>query len=313
MRKKKKMLLNKIYLENLVEKNKIYSKQGKIASYIPELSKAREDNLGVYVVVKNGVEIGIGNYNMIFSIQSISKILTFILAVLDRGEDEIFSKIGSEPSGDAFNSIIKLEVSKLKKPYNPMINAGAIGISSMIMGETSTERVERILKLVRLLAGNEEIHLMNEIYKSEKETGFKNIGIAYLLKNEGIIEGDVEVALDTYFKQCSIGITAKDLAHIGFCLANKGKNSKGEVLLPEKICRYAISLMTTCGLYDGSGDFALKCGIPTKSGVGGGLLSSVPNSLGIGFFSPPLDENGNSLVGIKFLIDLSNELELSIF
>lgn len=137
------MLLDKSYIESLVEKNRIYYKQGKVANYIPELSKMKADQLGVYIVGKNGLEIGIGDYNTIFSIQSISKILTFILAILDRGEEKVFSKIGSEPSGDAFNSIIKLEVSKLKKPYNPMINAGAIGISSMIYGETSTERVEK--------------------------------------------------------------------------------------------------------------------------------------------------------------------------
>lgn len=307
------MLLDKSYIESLVEKNRIYYKQGKVANYIPELSKMKADQLGVYIVGKNGLEIGIGDYNTIFSIQSISKILTFILAILDRGEEKVFSKIGSEPSGDAFNSIIKLEVSKLKKPYNPMINAGAIGISSMIYGETSTERVEKVLKLARLLANNQDINIMEEIYKSEKETGFRNMGIAYFLKNEGIIEGDVEVALDTYFKQCSIGITTRDLANIAFCLANRGRNIKGDVILPEKVCRYAVSLMTTCGLYDGSGNFALKCGIPTKSGVGGGLLSSVPGSLGIGVFSPPLDENGNSLVGIKFLTELSDSLKLSIF
>lgn len=307
------MLLDKSYIESLVEKNRIYYKQGKVANYIPELSKMKADQLGVYIVGKNGLEIGIGDYNTIFSIQSISKILTFILAILDRGEEKVFSKIGSEPSGDAFNSIIKLEVSKLKKPYNPMINAGAIGISSMIYGETSTERVEKVLKLARLLANNQDINIMDEIYKSEKETGFRNMGIAYFLKNEGIIEGDVEVALDTYFKQCSIGITTRDLANIAFCLANRGRNIKGDVILPEKVCRYAVSLMTTCGLYDGSGNFALKCGIPTKSGVGGGLLSSVPGSLGIGVFSPPLDENGNSLVGIKFLTELSDNLKLSIF
>lgn len=307
------MLLDKSYIESLVEKNRIYYKQGKVANYIPELSKMKADQLGVYIVGKNGLEIGIGDYNTIFSIQSISKILTFILAILDRGEEKVFSKIGSEPSGDAFNSIIKLEVSKLKKPYNPMINAGAIGISSMIYGETSTERVEKVLKLARLLANNQDINIMDEICKSEKETGFRNMGIAYFLKNEGIIEGDVEVALDTYFKQCSIGITTRDLANIAFCLANRGRNIKGDVILPEKVCRYAVSLMTTCGLYDGSGNFALKCGIPTKSGVGGGLLSSVPGSLGIGVFSPPLDENGNSLVGIKFLTELSDNLKLSIF
>lgn len=307
------MLLDKSYIESLLEKNRIYYKQGKVANYIPELSKMKADQLGVYIVGKNGLEIGIGDYNTIFSIQSISKILTFILAILDRGEEKVFSKIGSEPSGDAFNSIIKLEVSKLKKPYNPMINAGAIGISSMIYGETSTERVEKVLKLARLLANNQDINIMDEIYKSEKETGFRNMGIAYFLKNEGIIEGDVEVALDTYFKQCSIGITTRDLANIAFCLANRGRNIKGDVILPEKVCRYAVSLMTTCGLYDGSGNFALKCGIPTKSGVGGGLLSSVPGSLGIGVFSPPLDENGNSLVGIKFLTELSDSLKLSIF
>lgn len=307
------MLLDKSYIESLVEKNRIYYKQGKVANYIPELSKMKADQLGVYIVGKNGLEIGIGDYNTIFSIQSISKILTFILAILDRGEEKVFSKIGSEPSGDAFNSIIKLEVSKLKKPYNPMINAGAIGISSMIYGETSTERVEKVLKLARLLANNQDINIMDEIYKSEKETGFRNMGIAYFLKNEGIIEGDVEVALDTYFKQCSIGITTRDLANIAFCLANRGRNIKGDVILPEKVCRYAVSLMTTCGLYDSSGNFALKCGIPTKSGVGGGLLSSVPGSLGIGVFSPPLDENGNSLVGIKFLTELSDSLKLSIF
>lgn len=300
-------------LNRLVKKNIPETKLGTVASYIPELDKARKDALGIYIIDNEGNEYFSGDYEIKFTIQSISKIVALMLAILDNGEEYVFSKVGMEPTGDPFNSITKLETSREKKPYNPLINAGAIAVSSMIKGKDARDRFERLLDFFKKLSEDETLDVNYKIYCGESETGNRNRAMGYFLKGEGIIEGNVEDALDIYFKQCSIEVTAKTLAKIGLFLANNGKLSTGEIVITPKIATIVKTLMVTCGMYDSSGEFAVRAGIPSKSGVGGGILSVVPGKMGIGVYGPSLDKKGNSIAGISLLEDLSTELNLTIF
>lgn len=300
-------------LNRLVKKNIPETKLGTVASYIPELDKAKKDALGIYIIDNEGNEYFSGDYETKFTIQSISKIVALMLAILDNGEEYVFSKVGMEPTGDPFNSITKLETSRERKPYNPLINAGAIAVSSMIKGKDARDRFERLLDFFKKISEDETLDVNYKIYCGESETGNRNRAMGYFLKGEGIIEGNVEDALDIYFKQCSIEVTAKTLAKIGLFLANNGKLSTGEIVITPKIATIVKTLMVTCGMYDSSGEFAVRAGIPSKSGVGGGILSVVPGKMGIGVYGPSLDKKGNSIAGISLLEDLSTELNLTIF
>lgn len=300
-------------LNRLVKKNISETKLGTVASYIPELDKAKKDALGIYIIDNEGNEYFSGDYETKFTIQSISKIVALMLAILDNGEEYVFSKVGMEPTGDPFNSITKLETSREKKPYNPLINAGAIAVSSMIKGKDARDKFERLLDFFKKISEDETLDVNYKIYCGESETGNRNRAMGYFLKGEGIIEGNVEDALDIYFKQCSIEVTAKTLAKIGLFLANNGKLSTGETVITPKIATIVKTLMVTCGMYDSSGEFAVRAGIPSKSGVGGGILSVVPGKMGIGVYGPSLDKKGNSIAGVALLEDLSTELNLTIF
>ena len=236
-----------------------------------------------------------------------------MLAIMDKGEDKVFKKIGMEPTDEPFNSFYKLDLPQGKKPSNPMINLGAIVTTSLIYGN-GEERFNRLLTIIRKITQNDNINYNREVYMSEKETGDKNRAMAYLLKDKGLIEGDVEGILDAYFKQCSIEINSIDLAKIGIFFANKCKVlATKERLCDDKIANLIMVRMTTCGMYDFSGEYAVRVGIPSKSGVAGGILGVVPNRFGGGVYRPALDEHGNSIVGYGILRDLSKELNLSIF
>lgn len=300
-------------VDKLVKKNIPEAKQGTVASYIPELDKARKDALGLYIIDVEGNEYYSGDWDTKFTIQSISKIVTLMLAILDNGEEYVFSKVGMEPTGDPFNSIKKLETSSRRKPYNPLINAGAIAIASMIKGKDVRDRFQRLLDFFRKISEDETLDVNYKIYCGESETGNRNRAMGYFLKGDGIIEGNVEDALDIYFKQCSIEVTAKTLAKIALFLANNGKLSNGETVITPRIATIVKTLMVTCGMYDSSGEFAVRAGIPSKSGVGGGILSVVPGKMGIGVYGPSLDKKGNSIAGVLLLEDLSSELNLTIF
>lgn len=300
-------------LDKLIEKNIPETKLGTVANYIPELDKARKDALGIYIIDNEGNEYFSGDYDIKFTIQSISKIVALMLAILDNGEEYVFSKVGMEPTGDPFNSITKLETSGEKKPYNPLINAGAIAISSMIKGKDARDKFQRLLEFFRKISEDETLDVNYKIYCGESETGNRNRAMGYFLKGDGIIEGNVEDALDVYFKQCSIEVTAKTLARMGLFLANNGKLNTGEEVINQRIATIVKTLMVTCGMYDSSGEFAVRAGIPSKSGVGGGILSVVPGKMGIGVYGPSLDKKGNSIAGVTLLEDLSKELNLTIF
>lgn len=301
-------------LKRLVDKNKIYGKEGKLASYIPALLKADVNDLGIAIVNLDGDEYFAGNCDQKFTIQSISKIVSLMIALQDNGKGNVFKKVNVEPTGEGFNSIVKLETTETGRPYNPMINAGAIVTTSLIKGRTEEEKLKKLIDFMKKATNNPDITINEEVYISEKLTGNRNRALAYFMKSSGILDGNVEEVLDLYFRQCSIEANAKDLARLGAVLANDGIIPwSGEKLIDKEICKIVKSIMVTCGMYDASGEFAVRIGIPAKSGVGGGIIASVPKSMGIGVYGPALDEKGNSIAGLKVLEDLSRELNLSIF
>ncbi|MEY8303670.1 glutaminase A [Anaerosalibacter bizertensis] len=301
-------------LDELVEKNRHLANKGRVADYIPALKKANPEDLGICIIDMKGKTYTSGDYKTKFTIQSISKTISLMLAIMDNGAEEVFKKVGMEPTGDAFNSMYKLETEGVSKPLNPMINAGAIAIASLIKGENSEEKFVRLLNLFRKITCNEKLDLNEEVYISEKRTGHKNRAMAYLLKDMGVLKGDVEEVLDVYFKQCSIEVDCIDIANIGLFLANRGKIlTTGEVVTTDHIARIVKTFMVTCGMYNSSGEFAIRVGIPAKSGVAGGIMASVPHRMGIGIYGPALDEKGNSVAGYGLIEDLSRKLNLSIF
>ncbi|QSX05812.1 glutaminase A [Sedimentibacter sp. zth1] len=301
-------------LNTILESSKIFTQEGNVATYIPELSKANPNNLGICVVALDGKEYYSGDYDKKFTMQSISKIITLMLALMDNGEEKVFSYVGAEPTGDSFNSIANLEVKNIHKPYNPMINAGAIMTTSLIIGQTIEEKIGRILDFTRKLSNNNDISIDQNTYFSEKETGDRNRSLAYFMKSYNSMQGKVDDILEIYFQQCSIEVSCIDLARIGAVLANDGVLPwSGERVISKHICRITKTIMVTCGLYDASGEFAIHIGIPAKSGVGGGILGAVPKEMGIGVFGPSLDAKGNSIAGIQMMQKLSKKLNLNIF
>ncbi len=300
-------------MENIVKEIEELYLKGNTAQYIPELAKVNPSDFGVSIAYRKGIIGNIGDYNKKFTIQSISKVITLMLALMDRGEDEVFSLVGKEPTGDPFNSIIKLETYQKKKPLNPMINAGAITITSLINGDTNEEKHSRLINLCKKLTSNNNISMNNDVYTSEKYTGDRNRALAYFLKDNRIINGEVESHLDLYFKQCAIEMNCNDLAMLGLVLSNNGISpTTNEIIIPKRIAKIAKTFMFTCGLYDGSGEFAINAGIPAKSGVGGGILAVAPDELGIGIYGPSLNDRGNSIMGITFLEMLAKELNLGV-
>lgn len=300
-------------LDRLIEKNRHLTKNGKVASYIPKLKSANPNDIGICIADLDGNLYCSGVYNRKFTIQSISKVITLMLAIIDNGEDKVFDKVGMESTDEPFNSFYKLDLSYENKPANPLINSGAIITTSLIKG-SKDEKFNRILQLIKEITGNYTIDYNREVYLSEKATGDRNRAIAYLLKNKGLLEGEVEEVLDTYFKQCSIEVDCRDIARIGVFLANRCRfpNSNRKIF-SDDTAAMLIAIMSTCGMYDFSGEFAARVGIPSKSGVSGGILSVVPNRYGIGVYGPALDKHGNSVVGYGILKDLSKELGLNIF
>jgi glutaminase len=307
-------MYTKSELEQFVEQAKQYARFGKVADYIPALGKADPNDLSIAICTPDGNVIDAGDTTHKVTLQSISKIIALALVLMERGEQEVFRKVGMEPTGDPFNSIAKLEEVQPAKPLNPMINAGALAVTHMIVGASVEERFQRLLQFVRKLAGNPTISYSQEVAQSEFETAFLNRSLCYFLKQHGIINEDVEELMDLYTKQCAIEMTCDDLARIGLIFAMDGRDPlTGEQIMPLDVARICKTFMVTCGMYNASGEFAIKIGIPAKSGVSGGILAAVPGRCGIGIFGPALDEKGNSLTGMKLLELLSKTYSLSIF
>jgi glutaminase len=301
-------------LDELLEECRPYTQQGHVATYIPELAKGDRNDLGIYVQRSDGRHYQAGTYQKRFTIQSVVKPILLLMALMDNGEEFVRSRVGVEATGKPFDAINVTDQTLLSDHLNPMVNMGAIAMCSLLKGSSYEERFQRLLNFTRKLANDPEITLDEDVYLSEKRTGNKNRALAFLLKSYGLLEDDVEEVLDCYFKACSISVNSKDLAQVGFVLANRGKHLQtDERIFPSRYANYVNAVLTTCGMYDGSGDFAVNVGVPAKSGVGGGIMAVVPTRMGIGIFSPGLDAKGNSLAGIQVLERLSKRMYLSIF
>lgn len=285
--------------------------EGELASYIPELTLADPEWFGIALVTVDGSVYLVGDARQELTVQSISKAITYGIALEDHGIDGVFAKVGVEPSGEAFNSI-SLEPDT-GRPMNPMINAGAIATTGLIKAATREERLARILGRFEKYVGH-PVAVDESVYRSERDTGHRNRAISHLLRNADILTGDPEDALDVYFKQCSIKVTARDLALMGACLANNGVSPiTGVVALDPKYVDKVLSVMSTCGMYDYSGNWVFSVGMPAKSGVGGGIMAVLPGQFGLGVFSPRLDSKGNSFRGIKVCEALSRDFALHTF
>jgi glutaminase len=298
------------YLGELHDRHRTLD-EGAVADYIPELATARPEWFGVCAVSTSGQVFDVGDCDRPFTIQSISKAFVYGLALEDRGREAVNRKVGVEPTGDAFNAIVLDEATN--RPFNPMVNAGAIATTDLIDGDGATGRLKRVLEMLRRYTGrNHDVDV--PVFLSEKATGHRNRAMAYLMLNFGMMTNRVEETLDLYFQQCSILVTARDLAMMGATLANGGVNPvTGERALDERYVQDVVSVMLTCGMYDYSGEWAYRVGIPAKSGVGGGITAVVPGRLGIGTFSPLLDAKGNSARGIRVCEDLSRDFGLHQF
>ena len=301
-------------LNKFVKEAKAYTKYGKVADYIPALGKANPNDLSVAIHYPDGHCISAGEIEEKITLQSISKVISLALVLMDRGTDYVFERVGMEPTGDPFNSIIKLETIASSKPLNPMINAGALVVTHMIKGNNVEERLERLLNFIREMTNDETIQYCNEVAQSEFESAYLNRALGYYLKQHGAINEDIEQLMDLYTKQCAIEMNCLDLARIGVVFAMDGVDPlSGKQIMPVDVARICKTFMVTCGMYNASGEFAIKIGIPAKSGVSGGILGAVPGRFGIGIFGPALDDKGNSIAGRKLLEFLSKTYQLSMF
>lgn len=298
-------------LDDAIKYAKEHMQGGKTAAYIPELAKEDPQRIGACITLSNGSVICTGDSLHEFTMQSISKTMTLIMALENLGENHIFSKVGVEPTGDSFNSLVKLET-RTPHPLNPMINAGAIAISSCLVGAGYT--FDDYLAFVRKLCGRETIGLNEAVYMSEKSVGNRNRAMAYLMHDDHVLDCKPETACDFYFKTCSVNVNTQELAKYAVILANNGVNPlTREVFMSQRSARIVKTLMITCGMYDASGQFALNVGMPAKSGVGGGIMATVEKKAGIAAYSPGLDAKGNSIGAYHVLHYLSEHLALHMF
>jgi len=284
---------------------------GAVATYIPELAKANPDWFGVSLVTTGGEIYEVGDSRQLFTIQSISKPFVYGLALEDNTRAEVLTKVGVEPTGDAFNAI-SLEAGT-GRPRNPMINAGAIASAGMVEGKTPIAQFQRILRTFSLYAGR-ELSLDESVYRSESETGHRNRAIGHMLRNFNILSVPPEPIVDVYFKQCSISVNCRDLGLMAATLANGGINPvTNKQAIRGEYVESVLSVMASCGMYDYAGEWLYRIGMPAKSGVAGGIVAVLPGQLGIGIYSPRLDPRGNSVRGIKICDALSRDLNLHLF
>jgi len=302
--------MDKILFEKIAEEVKPFFGKGKVADYIPELKRVAPNQFGVSLVNVDGTEVNFGDYKTDFSIQSISKIFSLIMVFSKVGK-ELWNRVGKEPSGNPFNSLIQLEHEN-GFPRNPFINAGALVVTDLLVSNSSKPKNE-FLSFIRNLAGNEDIYFNKRVATSERETGFRNAALANLMKSFGNIHNDIDQLLDVYYSQCSIEMTCNDLAKAAICLANGGKILDSQAVLSLSQAKRINAIMMLCGLYDESGDFAYRVGLPAKSGVGGGVVAIYPGKFSISVWHPELSRYGNSVVGMKFLEQFTTYTDLSIF
>jgi len=285
--------------------------EGRVASYIPELAKADRNWFGIAIATTDGQVFEVGDSKQLFTMQSISKPFVFGLALEDHGLAHVLSKVGVEPTGEAFNSIVLDEASN--RPFNPMVNAGAIATADLIKGQDFPDRVSRLLAMFAAYCGR-DVYVDNAVFMSERLTGHRNRAIGHLMLNFGMVSERMVDSLELYFQQCSILVSCRDLAVMGATLAAGGVNPlTGQRAIQQPHVKYLLSIMHSCGMYDYAGQWAFHIGIPSKSGVGGGIVGVIPGQFGIGIYSPPLDAKGNSVRGIAVCRELSERFGLHCF
>jgi glutaminase len=280
--------------------------------YGPDEAGEESEVFGICIVTTDGHVYSIGDHETPFALQSLSKVFTYGLALADRGRDRVHERVGVEPSGDAFNSIIFDE--RNSRPFNPMVNAGALVTSHLVRGSQPEQKMARILASLRLHAGNYELEVDLPTFRDEMRTADRNRATAYLMRSRGMLEGDVEEVLALYLQQCSVHVTCRDLAVMAATLANGCVNPfTGERVLPRERVRDVLSVLYTCGMYDAAGQWAFDVGVPAKSGVSGGILAAIPGKGGIAVYSPGLDAYGNSVRGVRVCREVSANLGLHVF
>ena len=299
-------------IASIVQEARDAPERGKVATYIPRLSRADPAGFGIAVVLADGTRFVGGDADIGFSLQSISKVFALTLA-LGKVGDALWQRVGREPSGSAFNSIVQLEAER-GFPRNPFINAGAIVVADVnLAGHQPREAIGELLQFIRWAASDDELAIDAEISRSEIETGERNRALAHFMKAEGTIRHAPDLVLGTYFHGCAIEMTCLQLAMAGRYLMLGGRHPDGGRIVSDQRTRRILSLMLTCGHYDASGDFAFRVGIPGKSGVGGGILAVVPGLASIAVWSPGLDEKGNSQLGGFALERLAAATGWSVF
>lgn len=305
-------LLDNALLEDILAQVRPLIGQGKVADYIPALAEVPGDKLGIAVCTVNGEIFSAGDAQERFSIQSISKVLSLALAMGRYEEAEIWRRVGKEPSGQPFNSLLQLELEQ-GKPRNPFINAGALVVCDMLQTRLSAPK-QRMLEVVRQLAARPDLAYDARVAKSEFEHSARNAAIAWLMKSFGNFDNDVIAVLQNYFHYCALKMSCLELAKTFLFLANQGVSPQlAEPVISARQTRQINALMVTSGMYDGAGEFAYRVGMPGKSGVGGGIIAVVPHEMSIAVWCPELDASGNSLAGTAALEILARRLGRSIF
>ena len=285
--------------------------EGQVATYIPELGKADPEDFAVSLATASGQVFEAGDYDRPFTIQSISKPFTFGLALETFGPSRVATHVGVEPSGDAFNAINLQHGTN--RPHNPMINSGAITVTALLHSRFGDETFDILLDRLSVAAGR-QLYVDQAVFESEQRTGHRNRAIAHLLLNFGMVHDQAEDALDVYFRQCAILVTCRDLAMMGATLANMGRNPlTGYSAYEIASVKSMLAIMFTCGMYDYSGEWAYRVGVPAKSGVSGGVVAVVNRQLGVATYSPRLDPRGNSARGIEVCSELAARFGLHAF
>jgi glutaminase len=285
-------------------------RDGEVATYIPELARVDADAFGIVIATVDGAVYEVGDARARFTIQSMSKPLTYAAILESRGEAAVRRRIGVEPTGDAFNAITLEHAGGT--PLNPMVNAGAIAAVGLLEGEGTEDRTARLVETYGAFCGR-ALRIDTAVYASERDTGHRNRAIAHLLRSTGALDGDPDDVVDTYFRQCSAEVDTRDLALVAATLANGGRHPlTGIQAASDATVRDVLSVMATCGMYDGAGEWLFEVGLPAKSGVSGGILAVLPGRLGIGVWSPRLDRHGNSVRGVAVCRAMAAELELHL-
>ncbi|GLS45423.1 glutaminase [Methylobacterium brachythecii] len=300
-------------MSEIAEEMRLRPDRGEVATYIPELARADRRAFGIAVIGADGQLAAAGDSETPFSVQSITKVFTLTLALGKIG-DRLWKRVGREPSGNPFNSIVQLELEK-GVPRNPFINAGAIAVTDAILsGHEPREALGEILRFLQFLAEDSSIAIDEAVAASEKRTGFRNVALANFMKSYGVLDNPVDYTLGVYFHHCAVAMSCRQLAMAGRYLAHSGRNpTTGLLVISPERARRINAIMLTCGHYDGSGDFAYRVGLPGKSGVGGGILAVAPGKASIAVWSPGLDAAGNSHLGRISLEMLTKRMGWSIF